>query len=106
MLVTARQIESVTFTTPNFATLLAARLRILASHFTARKFELESQAGSVILAGRITLQPTMAWNDGYRMQPRDGRGRFLPRTWLAAAEVFTAADAQWFRSPVSSTEGK
>lgn len=50
-------------------------------------------------------QPSMSWVDGPRSQPRDGRGRFLPRTWLADAELFLPADRAWFRSAIS-TEGK
>lgn len=49
-------------------------------------------------------QPSMSWVDGPRSQPRDGRGRFLPRTWLADAELFLHTDRVWFRSPLS--EGK
>lgn len=95
----------------------------------ARRLQLERQAELAILAGRINAlcrkagriladveiyaltddpiaasQPTMAWFDGPRMQPRDGRGRFLSRSWLAAAEIYTAADAAWFRRPVTASE--
>jgi hypothetical protein len=55
-----------------------------------------SSAPSLALA-----QPSMAWVDGPRTQPRDGRGRFLSRAWLAEAEVFLPRDAAWFRSPVA-----
>jgi hypothetical protein len=49
-------------------------------------------------------QPTMHWwgeARPYRSQPRDGRGRFLSKTWLAEAELFLPADVAWFRHPVS-----
>ena len=49
-------------------------------------------------------QPSMAWFDGPRTQPRDGRGRFLSKAWLADAELFTATDRAWFRHPVTSEE--
>lgn len=41
---------------------------------------------------------------GGRPAPRDGRGKFLSKAWLAEAETFTAADLAWFRSPIA--EGK
>lgn len=47
-------------------------------------------------------QPTMSWVDGFRTQPRDARGRFLTRAWLADAELFLPADRAWFRHPVST----
>lgn len=49
-------------------------------------------------------QPSMAWFDGPRTQPRDGRGRFLSKAWLADAELFLPADVAWFRHPVTSEE--
>lgn len=51
---------------------------------------------------RYEPQPTMRWFDGIRVQPRDGRGRFLPRVWLADAELFLPADRAWFRSPIAT----
>lgn len=48
-------------------------------------------------------QPSMAWFDGPRSQPRDGRGRFLSKLWLCEAELFLPSDRAWFRHPV--TEG-
>lgn len=97
------------------------------THFEARRAQLENQTNAAILTGRASLlqrighkifartyvrrpvnryepQPTMRWFDGIRVQPRDGRGRFLPRTWLADAELFLPADRAWFRSPIASTE--
>lgn len=50
-------------------------------------------------------QPSMAWFDGPRTQPRDARGRFLSRAWLADAELFLPTDRAWFRHPVTA-EGK
>jgi hypothetical protein len=93
--------------------------------FNARRRELRIETQAATLAGRVLAmfrrsisqprvsgplvapplaQPSMSWVDGPRTQPRDGRGRFLPRTWLADAELFLPADRAWFRSPI--TEGK
>lgn len=67
-----------------------------------RRSELELQATAAILTGRILAQPTMAGASGPRSQPRDGRGRFLPGSWLRAAESYSAADLAWFRGPVGA----
>lgn len=74
--------------------------------FNARRRQVIAIVDSAALAGRVLTQPSMSWVDGPRTQPRDGRGRFLPRTWLADAELFLPADLAFFRSPLSSTEGK
>lgn len=47
-------------------------------------------------------QPTQSSPAGPRTQPRDGLGRFLPRTWLDRAETFTAVDLAWFRKPLTA----
>jgi len=67
--------------------------------FNARRRQLGRSCDAALGAGRQLSQPSMAWTGGPREQPRDGRGRFLSRAWLAQAETFTAADAAWFRSP-------
>ena len=51
----------------------------------------------------LLAQPTMSWVDGVREQPRDGRGRFLPRTWLADAELFLPSDRAFFRRPLTAS---
>lgn len=88
----------------------------LQERFAERRLELQLTTSAAALAGRIlsvfrssvpvhvaTPQPSMAWVGGPRSQPRDGRGRFLPRAWLADAELFLPADQAWFRSPLAST---
>ncbi len=84
--------------------------------YSARRRGTQHQSEAAILAGRVLTmpvygdtgsssadaQPTMAWVDGPRSQPRDGRGRFLPRTWLADAELFLPSDRAFFRSPITS----
>lgn len=83
------------------------RLADLESAFNARRRELGRErdaAALVAIVGGMTqpiAHPSMSWFDGPRCQPRDGRGRFLPRTWLAAAELFLPSDLAWFRSPLS-----
>lgn len=95
--------------------------------FNARRKELRSTVGALSLARWLCVriaalvasrsvtaapvvaalaQPSMSWVDGPRSQPRDGRGKFLSRSWLADAELFLPADRAWFRSPLSTTEGK
>lgn len=89
----------------------------LENAFNSRRRLLVEQTRAAALVGRILhmfrrdadvahhapmAQPTMAWFDGPRTQPRDGRGRFLPRTWLADAELYLPADRAWFRSPLST----
>lgn len=72
-----------------------------------RRAELDAQADATILSGRtmaIAAQPTMAWVDGPRTQPRGRNGRFLCRVWLAEAELFLPADRAFFRRPLTSTE--
>jgi hypothetical protein len=59
---------------------------------------------SGLLLPAAPAQPTMSWVDGPRTQPRDERGRFLPRAWLADAELFLPADRAWFRHPVSTED--
>lgn len=72
--------------------------------FAARRKMAIAEVANAALVGRILAQPSMSWVDGVRSQPRDGLGRFLPRSWLADAELFLPADRAWFRAPV--TEGK
>lgn len=94
--------------TPSSLTTLHGVLHRIADYereLLLRRKVIADQVDTAILVGRIqTAQPSMAWVDGPRAQPRDGRGRFLPRTWLADAELFLPADLKWFRSPI--TEGK
>lgn len=110
---------------------LPSHLHDIARH-AERRAQLERQVQAAILVGRIRAlcrkaariiadvefyaiepgapqQPTMAWfaepgQRPFRSQPRNGRGRFLSKAWLAEAELFTNADRAWFRHPVS-TEG-
>lgn len=87
--------------------------------FNARRQALRIESAAATIAGRVLSmlrrtsqisappvgsQPTMSWVDGPRTQPRDGRGRFLPRSWLADAELFLPADRAFFRKPL--TEAK
>lgn len=76
------------------------RLADLESAFNARRRRVIDTVETAALAGRAMTQPTMSWVDGHRTQPRDGRGRFLPRTWLADAELFLPGDLAFFRSPL------
>jgi hypothetical protein len=87
----------------------------LENAFDSRRRLLQEQVRAATLVGRILhmfrsdthvdiaplAQPSMSWVDGPRTQPRDGRGRFLPREWLADAELFLPADRAWFRSALS-----
>jgi diadenosine tetraphosphatase ApaH/serine/threonine PP2A family protein phosphatase len=94
----------------------------LERRFNERRQQLAAETRAATLAGRVLArfraalhldispstepqveppQPTMAWFDGPRRQPRDGRGRFLPKTWLADAELFLPADLAWFHSPIN-----
>lgn len=41
---------------------------------------------------------------GYRSQPRNGRGRFLSKAWLRAAESYLTTDLAWFRAPVTPSQ--
>jgi hypothetical protein len=72
--------------------------------FNARRRELIIAAGACLTAARVLTQPSMAWVDGPRTQPRDGRGRFLSRVWLAEAELFLPADLAWFRQPITASQ--
>jgi hypothetical protein len=80
----------------------------LEAAFNARRLALREQADAQLLAGRVLIgtipQPSMASPTGPRTQPRDGRGRFLNRAWLAAAESYSPAELAWFRAPIA--EGK
>jgi hypothetical protein len=97
-------IPTVTFRRASWRSLLAARARILGlCDYAAEARELERQAQ--LDRDRDELaQPTMAnpTAPGYRTQPRDGRGRFLPKAWLVRAETYTASDLAWFARPVST----
>lgn len=76
--------------------------------FNARRRQAIAAVTTGELAGRVLVvaaQPTMSWVDGPRSQPRSPDGRFLPRSWLAEAELFLPADRAWFRHPVG-TEGR
>lgn len=89
----------------------------LENAFNSRRRMLQEQTRAATLVGRILhmfrrdadtahhasmAQPSMSWVDGPRTQPRDGRGRFLPRTWLADAELFLPTDRAWFRAALST----
>jgi hypothetical protein len=95
------------------------KLADLEAAFNARRRQLAHETESATLVGRIlhmlrlarpvhttweicNAQPTMSWVDGPRSQPRDGRGRFLPRTWLADAELFLPSDRAFFRKPLTT----
>lgn len=66
--------------------------------FVAERIELARQA-------TLDAEPRMMlWFGTWRCQPRDGRGKFLSKLWLAEAELFLPADRAWFCSPL--TEGK
>lgn len=95
----------------------AANLLELELAFKSRRRMLQEQTRAATLVGRILhmfrrdadvahhipmAQPSMSWVDGPRTQPRDGRGRFLPRVWLADAELYLPADRAWFRAPLST----
>lgn len=101
------------------------RLAEYEAAYNARRARLAAEVDAATLAGRVftaistarnaapqPAQPTMRWfvdagQRPYRSQPRDGRGRFLSKAWLAEAELFTAQDRAWFRGPItSSQEGK
>jgi hypothetical protein len=93
--------------TPSSLTALPAALHRLADYeqaFNARRMALRHETNAALVVARATVppQPTMSWVDGPRAQPRDGRGRFLPRTWLADAELFLPSDLAWFRSPIGA----
>jgi hypothetical protein len=71
----------------------------LEAELLERRLVLEATARASTLAGRsIAL-------DAMRPQRRDGRGRFLSRAWLDAAESYSPSNLAWFRSPLSSEIG-
>lgn len=70
--------------------------------FASRRAQLIAQVDAAALVGRTLAQPSMAWVDGPRTQPRGPNGRFLPRTWHANAELFLPADRAWFRTPIGA----
>lgn len=111
-------------TPSTLATLPASihRLADLEAAYNARRRTLNATTEAATLAGRtmarveaLTLVPgqwdtgsasapcTMAWVDGPRTQPRGPNGRFLPRTWLADAELFLPADRAFFRRPLTAS---
>jgi hypothetical protein len=99
----------------DFVTPVQTRAAALANAATARIQKLVRRATLVLVDVEIyaqlapglrpVAQPSMCNLNrvGYRTRPRDCRGRFLPRSWLADAELFLPADRAWFVKPLTST---
>lgn len=79
------------------------RIADLERAFNTRRRALRDEVANAALVGRILAQPITGRNPPHE-QPRDGRGRFMSKAWLVAAEAFMPSDCAWFRSPIA--EGK